>query len=76
LKPIGGYSKTFPINCAKSKKIVDQTAKFILENGGPIREDDQEGDIMGSLEALFLMSTGDAMNRLMAVLAMALSKVL
>lgn len=53
LDPLGSYSKTFPINCAKSKKIVDQTAQFILRNGGP------EGGITGNLEALFLMSTGE-----------------
>ncbi len=53
LDPLGGYSKTFPVNCAKSKKIVDQTAAFILEHGGP------EGGITGALEALFLMSTGE-----------------
>lgn len=54
LAPIGSYSKTFPINCRKSKKIVEQTATFIIENGGP------EGGITGNLEALFLMSTGEA----------------
>ena len=54
LDPIGSYSKTFPINCKKSKAIVDQTAAFIIENGGP------EGGITGALEALFLMSTGEA----------------
>ena len=53
IEPIGSYSPTWPINCAKSKKIVDQTAKFILDHGGP------EGGITGSLEALFLMSTGE-----------------
>jgi len=54
LDPIGSYAKTFPINCKKSKAIVDQTAAFILSNGGP------EGGITGALEALFLMSTGEA----------------
>jgi hypothetical protein len=54
LDPIGSYSRTFPINCKKSKTIVDQTASFILENGGP------EDGITGNLEALFLMSTGEA----------------
>lgn len=53
LDPMGSYSKTFPINCAKSQKIVDQTATFILEQGGP------DGGINGNLEALFLMSTGE-----------------
>lgn len=54
LAPIGSYSKTFPLHCKKSKAIVDQTAAFLLENGGP------EGGITGALEALFLMSTGEA----------------
>jgi len=54
LDPIGSYSKTFPINCKKSKTIVDQTAAFILDGGGP------EGGITGALESLFLMSTGEA----------------
>ncbi len=54
LDPIGSYSKTFPIDCKKSQAIVDQTAAFILEHGGP------EGGITGALEALFLMSTGEA----------------
>ncbi len=53
LDPIGSYSKTFPLNCAKSQKIIDQTTAFILEHGGP------EGGITGHLNALFLMSTGD-----------------
>jgi len=53
LDPIGSYSKTFPIDCEKSDFLVNQTAKFILENGGP------EGGITGNLEALFLMSTGE-----------------
>ncbi len=57
LDPIGSYSKTFPINCPKSKKIAEQTAKFIMKHGGP------EGGITGSLEALFLMSTGDKTHR-------------
>jgi hypothetical protein len=54
LDPIGSYSKTFPIDCKKSDFLVNQTAEFILENGGP------EGGITGNLEALFLMSTGEA----------------
>jgi hypothetical protein len=53
LEPIGSYSATYPIDCAKSKRIIDETAAFILANGGP-------GDgITGNLEGLFLLSTGD-----------------
>ncbi len=53
LDPVGSYSDTFPIDCAKSQWLIDQTAKFILDNGGP------EAGITGNLEALFLMSTGE-----------------
>lgn len=53
LEPIGSYGPTFPANCSKSKRIVDETAEFILKHGGP-------GDgINGDLEGLFLLSTGE-----------------
>lgn len=54
LDPIGSYSKTWPVHCKKSQRIIDETAAFILKNGGP------GGGIAGNLEALFLMSTGEA----------------
>jgi hypothetical protein len=53
LDPIGAYSPTSPANCVKSRRIVDETAAFILKNGGP-----GEG-INGDLEGLFLLSTGE-----------------
>ncbi len=53
LDPIGSYSATYPIGCKKSQRIIDQTAAFILANGGP-----GEG-INGNLEGLFLLSTGE-----------------
>lgn len=53
LKMIGSYGPKFPINCQKSKRIVDETAEFIIESGGP------KGGITGDLEALFLLSTGE-----------------
>ncbi|MHC4249941.1 MAG: DUF6288 domain-containing protein [Planctomycetota bacterium] len=53
LEPVGRYSPTFPVNCRKSKRIVDETAAFILKHGGP------GGGINGNLEALFLLSTGE-----------------
>ena len=53
LKRVGSYSATFPANCKKSKMIVDQTAAFILKQGGP------GGGISGNLEGLFLLSTGE-----------------
>lgn len=53
LESIGSYSSTYPINCQKSQRIVDETAAFILKNGGP-----GEG-INGNLKGLFLLSTGN-----------------
>lgn len=53
LEVIGSYGATYPIDCPKSQRMVDETAAFILRNGGP-----GEG-INGNLEALFLLSTGD-----------------
>jgi hypothetical protein len=53
LEAIGSYSATYPINCKKSQRIIDETAAFILKNGGP-----GEG-INGNLEGLFLLSTGN-----------------
>jgi len=53
LEAVGRYSRTFPVNCKKSRRIVNDTAAFILKNGGP------GGGITGNLEALFLLSTGE-----------------
>ena len=53
LDPIGSYGPMYPFKCKKSKKIVDETAAFILKHGGP------GGGINGNLEALFLLSTGE-----------------
>ena len=53
LEPVGSYSPSFPENCPKSKRIVDETAAFIVANGGP------GGGINGNLEGLFLLSTGE-----------------
>jgi len=53
LDPIGRYGPTYPVECKKSQRIVDETAAFILGHGGP------GGGINGNLEALFLLSTGE-----------------
>ena len=53
LHPIGSYGSTYPVDCKKSQKIVDETAAFILKHGGP------GGGINGNLEGLFLLSTGE-----------------
>jgi hypothetical protein len=51
LKPIGSYSKTWPIDCKKSRFIVEQNAEFILSVG-------PKAGIAGYLDGLFLLSTG------------------
>lgn len=38
LDPIGSNSTTYPVGCKKSQKIVDETAEFILANGGSLTE--------------------------------------
>ena len=53
LEPIGAYGPTYPANCRKSKRIVDEAAALILGNGGP------GAGINGNLEGLFLLSTGE-----------------
>ena len=35
LQAVGSYSATFPVNCRKSRRIVNETAAFILKQGGP-----------------------------------------
>ena len=51
---LGPYSKTWPLNCAKSDKIVRQAADWIA--GGKGR--DRYG--LGNIGMIFLLSTGDA----------------
>lgn len=51
LKPIGSYRRTWPLDCAKSRAIIEDTAEFTLK-AGP-----REG-LTGSLDGLFLLSTG------------------
>ena len=51
LKPIGSYSKTWPLDCKKSKDIVEETAEFILAVG-PKR------GFPAYMDGLFLLSTG------------------
>ncbi len=51
LKPIGGYSKTWPLDCKKSQAIIKDTAEFILSVG-------PKGGYPGYLDGLFLLSTG------------------
>lgn len=55
---LGSYSKTWPLNCPKSKKIIDAAAEYYstaYTTGG--REDK---GVAGGLVCLFLLATGDA----------------
>ena len=51
---LGGYSKTWPLDCQKSKRIVEEAAAFYAD---PAKFN--EGGIPGALACLFLLSTGD-----------------
>ena len=51
---LGAYSKTWPLDCAKSKKIIDQAAAFYSD---PAKF--KQGGIPGALACLFLLSTGE-----------------
>ena len=53
---LGSYSKTWPLDCAKSKKIIAQAAE-ILRRQEQVRT--RTGGIPGALACLFLLSTGD-----------------
>ena len=51
---LGGYSKTFPLSCAKSNKIIKQAAEFYSG------KDRLKGEgFNNALACLFLLSTGD-----------------
>ena len=51
---MGAYSKTFPLHCDKSKKIIKQAAEFY---SGKDRL--KEHTFLNALACLFLLSTGD-----------------
>ena len=55
---LGPYSKTWPLDCAKSNKIVEQAAEFFADRSkcGAIYK---ERGIPAALTCLFLLSTGD-----------------
>jgi len=56
LEVMGPYSKTWPLNCDKTKKIVDAAVSDIIKR---IDKGDLEfGNREGSMAALFLLSTG------------------
>jgi len=51
---LGAYSKTWPLDCPKSKRIIDEAAAF-YSNPEKFNQD----GIPGALACLFLLSTGD-----------------
>jgi hypothetical protein len=51
---LGAYSKTWPLDCPKSKRIIDEAAAFYSNP-----EKFNQGGIPGALSCLFLLSTGD-----------------
>ena len=51
---LGAYSKTWPLNCPKSKRIIDEAAAFYSDP-----KQFNQGGIPGALACLFLLSTGD-----------------
>ena len=51
---LGAYSKTWPLDCAKSKRIIEEAAAFYADP-----KKFNEGGIPGALTCLFLLSTGD-----------------
>ncbi len=52
---LGAYSDTFPLNCPKSKKIIEQASAFYSD----YLSKHKGHDVEGGLAALFLLSTGD-----------------
>ena len=51
---LGAYSKTFPLNCAKSKKIIQGAAEFYAG-----KDRLKKHGFLDGLACLFLLSTGD-----------------
>jgi len=55
---LGSYSKTWPLNCNKSKKIIEQAAEFYADRSKFGSRFNERG-IPSALACLFLLSTGD-----------------
>lgn len=51
---LGAYAKSWPLECAKSAKIIGEAARFYADP-----KKFKEGGIPGALACLFLLSTGD-----------------
>lgn len=55
---LGSYSETWPLDCSKSKQIIEQAAEFYADRSKFGRQYDERG-IPAALACLFLLSTGD-----------------
>ncbi|HUV64972.1 MAG TPA: DUF6288 domain-containing protein [Sedimentisphaerales bacterium] len=56
---LGAYSKTWPLTCEKSAKIIKQAAEYYSTNNAFKKKYFEEKGIGGALTCLFLLSTGD-----------------
>ena len=56
---LGAYSQTWPLNCAKSKAIINRLAAYYSKNTSFKNQTGQDKPIEGALACLFLLSTGD-----------------
>lgn len=56
---LGAYSETWPLHCAKSRKIIRQAAEFYATDKEYIRKYFEPRGVEGALACLFLLSTGD-----------------
>lgn len=55
---LGSYSETWPLDCSKSKQIIEQAAEFYADRSKFGKQYDERG-IPAALACLFLLSTGD-----------------
>lgn len=55
---LGSYSKTWPLDCNKSKKIIEQAAEFYADRG-KFGDRFAQREIPAALACLFLLSTGE-----------------
>ena len=56
---LGAYSKTWPLNCDKSEKIIDAHAKWMVKNQSDDGYFSTRGSLWDAMGALFLLSLDD-----------------
>ncbi len=56
---LGAYSRTWPLNCAKSRKVIRDAARFYTTDKEYTRKHFKGHGVEGALGCLFLLSTGD-----------------